>query len=203
MWDMAPSPSPELSAVDIELLFDLAEGVLATALAGGHPELPEVDTLPAALQEPTCVFVTLMVRGELNGCIGTIDADEPLGLAVPRLALSAAFADYRLPSLRATDFGDATIEVALLSPLEPMETRSRQDLVEQLHPGEDGVVIRAGRRQGLFLPKVWDQLPDPDDFLDHLWHKAGLVPRSWAPGTEALRFTARTYARRTRHAVGS
>lgn len=194
---MAPSYSPEhLADDDVELLLDLADTTLARALVGDRPPLPTLETLPAALHERRGAFVTLKVGGELNGCIGTIDGDEPLGHAIPRLALSAAFADYRLPALRPSDYRDLLIEVSLLSPLTPIDARSRDELRATLEPGDDGVVVKSGSRQALFLPAVWEQLPDPDDFLDHLWHKAGLAPRTWPPGTETFRFRARKHERR-------
>lgn len=193
---MAHSPSPEhLSDADATVLLDLADATLTRALVGDRPELPALHDLPQGLHQRQGAFVTLKVAGELNGCIGTLDGDEPLGHAVPRLALSAAFADHRLPPLRPADYDRLTIEVSLLSPLEPIAAFSREDLLTELRPGQDGVVVKANRRQGLFLPAVWEQLPDPEDFLDHLWHKAGLPPRTWPSGTQTYRFTARKLER--------
>jgi AmmeMemoRadiSam system protein A len=134
------------------------------------------------------------VDGRLNGCIGSIEAREPLGHAAPRLALSAAFADPRLPALRAADLPHLGIEVSLLSSLEPMSVASRAELRAEIRPGVDGILIEAGERAGVFLPKVWEDLPDPDEFLDRLWYKAGLVPPTWYPGMTACRFTATVHA---------
>ena len=194
---MDPSHSPEpLRDADAEVLLDLADTTIATALAGDRPALPPLHALPAALQQPGGVFVTLTVAGELNGCIGTIDGDEPLGHSVPRLALSAAFDDHRLPPLRPADYSRLDIELSLLSRQTPIDVDSRAALLAELRPGHDGVVISAGPRQGLFLPSVWEKLPDPDDFLDHLWLKAGLPPRTWLPDMRASRFTTQRHERR-------
>lgn len=194
---MGPLPSPEPLADDeVELLLDIADKALVTALVGDRPALPALDTLPQSLHARTGAFVTLKVGGELNGCIGTLDGDEPLGHAVHRLALSAAFADYRLPPLRPTDYRDLTIELSLLSPLTPIDASTRGQLLDELEPGHDGIVVKTGSRQGLFLPSVWEQLPDAEDFLDHLWRKAGLAPRTWPPGLETFRFRARKHERR-------
>lgn len=193
---MAPSPSTELrlTADDAAVLLELVETTIVEAVAGRRPTLPALTRLPATLHEPTGCFVTLTVAGRLNGCIGSIEPREPLGHAAPRLALSAAFADPRLPALRAADLPHLGIEVSLLSPLEPMAATSRAELRAEVRPGVDGVLIEAGERSGLFLPTVWEQLPDPDEFLDRLWHKAGLVPPTWHPGMAASRFTARVHA---------
>ena len=202
---MAPSPSPEpLDRADLDALFEIAESTITDALAGVTVVLPEPGELSPVLQASTGTFVTLTVDSELNGCIGTIEgAGEPLGHAVARLAFQSAFADPRLPALERSEYSRLTIEISLLSPLSPIPVRSWQALVDELRPSHDGVVIRAQRRQGVFLPSVWDKLPDPAEFLDQLYLKAGLRPRSWPRDTEALRFTASHYERPTtkRHAA--
>jgi AmmeMemoRadiSam system protein A len=199
---MAPSPSPEtapyapVEATEVELLLDLAESTIATALAGDRPVVPTLDELPAGLRAAQGAFVTLTVAGRLNGCIGAIDGDEPLGHAVPRLALSAAFADPRLPPLRPADQSRLTIELSMLSEPMPMGVDSRAELLATLRPGHDGMIVAAGERRGLFLPAVWEQIPDPEDFVDHLWLKAGMRPRTWPPGIQTLRFSTQRHTRR-------
>ena len=178
------------------MLLDLADDAVVDGLRGLPPRVPDVAVLPPALRERRGVFVTLTVDGELNGCIGTIEATEPLGVAVGRLARSAAFSDHRLPSLQAEDYTALTIEVSLLSPLEPIDAASRRELLDQLRAGVDGLVIDTGHRQGVFLPAVWEKLPDPDVFFDHLLRKAGLTPGSWPAGLRASRFTAEKLTRR-------
>ena len=193
---MAPSPSPELiSPREGDLLLDLAEAALDRALSGDHPELPALADLPPGLRRSGDAFVTLHVAGELNGCIGALDTSEPLGHAVVRLTLAAAFADPRLPVLRPGDRTHLAIEVSLLSPRSPIPARSLDELAAALHPGRDGVVVRAGRRRGLFLPDVWDQLPDRHAFLARLWHKAGLRPGTWPNGLVASRFHTQRHER--------
>jgi AmmeMemoRadiSam system protein A len=195
---MGRSQSTEtpIAVDDAEILLDIAELTVATALFGGRPTLPPLEHLPRSLQARVGAFVTLTVAGELNGCIGNVEGIEPIGYAVARLALSAAFGDPRLPALRPVDYPQLTIELSLLSGLSVIAAGSRGDLLRALRPHEDGVVVTAGPRQGLFLPSVWEQLPSPDDFLDHLWIKAGLTPRTWPTDLRAFRFTAERYRRR-------
>lgn len=191
---MGPSRSPEQLAHDeLDALIDIADRALRLALAGGTAAPAPVDELPPALGSLRGAFVTLTVAGSLNGCIGTIDGREPLAHAVARLAVAAAFDDPRLPALRAHEYAQLSIEVSVLSPLEPVAASDRAELVAQLRPHVDGAVIRAGYRSGLFLPSVWEQLPDPDDFLDHLWRKAGLPPWVWPEVVE--RFTTQHRSR--------
>lgn len=195
---MGRSQSPETpNAVDdAELLLDIAELTVATALIGRRPTLPPLGHLPTSLRAPVGAFVTLTVAGELNGCIGNVEGIEPIGHAVARLALSAAFDDPRLPVLQPADFPNLTIELSLLSELSTIVAESRADLLAALRPHHDGVVVTAGPRQALFLPTVWEQLPRCDDFLDHLWIKAGLTPRTWPTDLRAFRFTTQSYRRR-------
>jgi AmmeMemoRadiSam system protein A len=194
---MAPSPSADGRLHDAEaaLLLDLAHAAIIDGLRRRPAVVPDLADLPPALREPRRVFVTLLVDGRLNGCIGSIDGDEPLGQAVGRLARSAAFADWRLPALRPGDYGSLLIEVSLLSPLEPVTATTRAELLDQLRPGDDGLVVEAGPRRGVFLPVVWEKVPDPDDFLDHLLDKAGIRPRTWPQNIEAWRFTVEKLSR--------
>jgi AmmeMemoRadiSam system protein A len=194
---MAPSLSADtqVGPGEAEVLLDIAEDAIVDGLHDRPPAAPPVSALPRSLQEPRGIFVTLTVGGKLNGCIGTITGTEPLGHGVARHAWSAAFADPRLPSLRRDDYERLRIELSLLSPLSPVSAASRVDLLATLRPGLEGLVIAAGARQAVFLPSVWEQLPDPDDFLDHLQAKAGMPPRWWPPGMRGYRFTAQKFAR--------
>ncbi len=189
---MAPSPSTDraLGATEAGLLLDIADQAIVVGLLGRPPFVPDPDGLPPALNTRSGAFVTLTVEGALNGCIGSIEGGEPLGVSVAHHAWAAAFADPRLPALRPADYAHLVIEVSILSPLTRLAVRSRRDLLARLRAGVDGLVIAAGRRRAVFLPAVWDSLADPVDFLDHLYLKAGLAPGTWPVGMEAFRFTA-------------
>lgn len=195
---MAPSRSADraLSVEERDLLLDIADAAIVDGLRGRRPSAPALALVPEALRDPSGVFVTLNVDGLLNGCIGNIDGVEPLAHGAARHAWAAAFTDPRLPALRPHDYDRLLIEVSVLSPLTPIPATSWPDVHEQLETGTDGLVVAAGSRQGVFLPAVWDQLPDRDAFLDHLWLKAGLRPRDWPVGTRAWRFGATKFARR-------
>ncbi len=197
---MEPSPSPEpappLADAEVDALFGLADLGVRAGLAGQpHPEVDPAALL-AALRRPSGAFVTLEVAGQLNGCIGTIEPVEPLGVAAPRLAWAAAFADPRLPELTAADYPALEIKVSVIGPLEPVPAPSEAELAAALRPGVDGLVIRGGAARATFLPAVWQKLPGPLDFLRHLEAKAGLRPGSWPPGMSAWRYVSAEYRRR-------
>ena len=196
---MAPLPSAEasLGPSDAECLLDIANAAILDGLAGQPPAAPPLTALAPALRERRGVFATLTVNGALNGCIGTVRGVEALGHGTARHAWSAAYADPRLPRLRHADYPRLTIEVSVLSLLAPIAARSRRELLDQLRPGADGLVIAADGHGGVFLPSVWEQLPDRSAFLDHLLVKAGLAPRYWPPEMRAWRFTAEKFVRRS------
>lgn len=195
---MEPSRSPEIRLTPSEAatLLDVADTAILAGLSGRSPLPVAMDVLPERLRQTLGSFVTLMVADRLNGCIGHVEGVEPLARDVAHLAWSAAFDDPRLPPLERSDRRTLIIEISLLSPLTPIAAESYQDLLEQLEQGRDGVVVRAGRSQGLFLPSVWEQLPDGHEFLHHLFRKAGLAPGTWPDGVEARRFVAMKYRRR-------
>ncbi|HET9444163.1 MAG TPA: AmmeMemoRadiSam system protein A [Acidimicrobiales bacterium] len=197
---MAPSPSPDpppgrLTLEEAGLLVDVADAAIVDGLLGRPPAPPAMPSLPPALRRPVGAFVTLTVDGGLNGCIGSVTGREALAAAVARHAWTAAFADPRLPVLRRHDHPRLGIGVSVLSPLTPVPTGSREDLLANLRPGVDGLVLAARRHQGVFLPAVWEKLPDPEVFLDHLLAKSGLRPGTWPGDVQASRFTVDTFTR--------
>jgi uncharacterized protein len=178
------------------MLLDIAEQAIVEGLRNLRPTVPVPAHLPNELRRAVGTFVTLNVRGQLNGCIGSIETDDAVAVSVARHAWSAAFRDPRLPALRWVDYDHLDIEVSLLSPLSPILASTRDDLLDVLEPGVDGLLIASGSRRAVFLPSVWEQLPTPEAFLRHLFHKAGLDPATWPDDLRAFGFTAEKYGRR-------
>ena len=146
-------------------------------LDGTEQDIPGLDD--PVFQEKHGTFVTLKINGRLRGCIGTIVAREPLIEGVKRNALNAAFNDFRFRPLQEQELDKINIEVSILSDPQPLVYRDSDDLVDKLRPGTDGVILTIGRNSATFLPQVWEQLPEPDKFLDHLCVKAGLSSDAW------------------------
>jgi len=142
----------------------------------------------SALDLPGASFVTLTQAGNLRGCIGTLEAWRPLAIDIAENALAAAFRDPRFAPLRAAEFPATRIEVSLLSAPEPWPVENEEDACRRLRPHVDGVILAAGERRATFLPQVWDDLPDPHDFLRHLKYKAGLPPEGWSPDIQLQRY---------------
>lgn len=150
------------------------------------PPLPAPDH--PALANLGATFVTLTQAGQLRGCIGTLEAWRPLAVDVAENALAAAFRDPRFAPLSAAEFPAIRVEVSLLSAPEAWPVDGEEDACRRLRPQVDGVVLSAGERRATFLPQVWEDLPDPHDFLSHLKRKAGLPAEGWNDGIRLQRY---------------
>jgi AmmeMemoRadiSam system protein B/AmmeMemoRadiSam system protein A len=201
----APKPPPQppaASADDFEArtksllarfgttLLDLAAASIRYGLKAGKPIRADIDTFPADLRAPGASFVTLKKRGQLRGCIGSPQAHRPLVEDVAVNAFSAAFKDPRFPALTAAETDGLDLSISVLSPASAMAIADEADLLAQLRPGVDGLIIHDGGRRALFLPSVWEQLPDPKTFLAHLKRKARMAPDHWSATFAAERFIA-------------
>lgn len=177
----------------IELL-RLARGSIEHGLAQGEPLPVRCEHLPAALAELRATFTTVRLAGELRGCCGTLEATRPLAADVAHSAFRAAFHDPRFAPVAADELGGVRLEVAVLSPPEPLPAADEAELLDRLRPGTDGLIIREGGRRATFLPKVWESLPDPGGFLAQLKQKCGLPGDYWSERLVFERYTAISYA---------
>ena len=154
----------------------------------GRATLERPDEAPW-LDELAATFVTLEQRGELRGCIGSIQPVRSLYEDVTANARYAAFRDPRFAPLRAEELDITDIEVSLLSPTRPLEVASEQELLQKLETNVHGLVLRLGHRQATFLPSVWEMLPTPREFVTQLKRKAGIAPSEWSDEMEVLVYT--------------
>ncbi len=170
-------------------LVALARTALETYTRSGL-RIDEPQGLAPILNAPGGAFVTLKRAGRLRGCIGSPTAWRPLVTDVIDNAIKAGHQDPRFPPLTAAELEGLEISVAVLTPHEAMHFTGEADLLRQLRPHIDGLIIKDGAASALFLPAVWEMVPDPADFLRELKHKAGLTPHHWSPHFQAWRFQA-------------
>jgi AmmeMemoRadiSam system protein A len=132
--------------------------------------------LPALpwLQQAGATFITLKKDGTLRGCIGSLQATRPLGIDVIENALGAAFRDPRFKPLTADEWAKCEVEISLLTPPKPLRFADEADLLAQIKPGEDGLILECDGRRATFLPQVWEDIPEVRVFLRTLARKAGL-----------------------------
>ena len=170
---------------------DLGRTLLTIARSAIGAELGlrlSADASHAALAQPAATFVTLKLDDELRGCIGSLKPMRPLAVDVRENAIAAAFRDPRFPPLAVVEFEATSVEVSLLSADERVEVRDEEDLLAQLRPGVDGLVIEYGHHRATFLPQVWESLPAARDFLAALKRKAGLPADFWNPRVNVSRY---------------
>ncbi len=178
---MAPLSSIEQGRDVRTRLLAIARQAIEYRLRGERRGLPALEHLPASLRTRAAVFVTLTRNKQLRGCIGSLQAADALANAVAEAAVGAAFRDPRFSPLQADELEYIAIEISVLSPLKPLVAASRDELLQELRPGLDGLLLEHddGNR-ATFLPKVWQQLPTPELFLEHLLAKAGLPKEYWS-----------------------
>lgn len=171
------------------LLLQIARSAISNKL-GQAVALPEPSSQAAdVLQAAGASFVTLNQQGQLRGCIGSLQAHRPLMVDVQANAIAAALHDPRFAPLRLVELEITTVEVSVLSAMQPMPFSSEADALAQLRPGVDGVVFEFGRYRSTFLPQVWEHFAQPRDFLAMLKRKAGLPDDFWTDEVSLLRYT--------------
>lgn len=168
-----------LSAQEKAILLRLARQAIEDAVLGRPFSPLDLHSMPEAICKPGASFVTLTIHGELRGCIGALEAYQPLVEDVREHAVGAALHDYRFPPLAEDELKRLEIEISRLTPPQPLRYTTPQELLECLRPGVDGVILREGMHRATFLPQVWEKLPDPADFLSHLCAKMGDSPNTW------------------------
>jgi AmmeMemoRadiSam system protein A len=187
-----------LSSDDCRVLLELARRAISSAVI--EKRILDFSPYPTALAQPAGAFVTLHRDGRLRGCVGQVEASDPLGDAVARAAINAALHDSRFPAVEADEVKSLEIEISVLSPPESMAP-------ETILPGRHGLLIVKGEHRGLLLPQVaagrrWSS----QRFLEETCAKAGLPRDAWRdPATRVFAFTAEVFSDsslRVGHSVG-
>lgn len=170
-------------------LLSIARGALAEKLLGVEPPVAE----GAWLKKPGAAFVTLRTRNRLRGCIGTVIPYRSLIDDVRLNAVAAATRDGRFSPLQRRELELTSIEVSEISPLERIQCATEGELLQQIQPDRDGLVMESDSGRGTFLPSVWKSIPDPTDFLRQLKIKAGMAPQCWPSDLKVWRYSARQW----------
>jgi AmmeMemoRadiSam system protein A len=168
-----------LNQAEQETLIKIAREALDKSVHG--KPLPEIQlsALPLSLQEDGASFVTLTIAERLRGCIGTLQAYQPLAEDVHEHAVAAALQDPRFPKVTPGELPKIVIEVSVLSPKTPLSYEGPEDLLRKIRPGIDGVVLQDRFRKATFLPQVWKKISDPAPFLTQLCMKMGASGDLW------------------------
>lgn len=180
---------PKFSAIEQKTLLSVARDSIEYGLQGNMMKTIDITNYSPRLQENGASFVTLKVKDQLRGCIGSLEAYRPLVADVAYNAYAAAFKDPRFYPLTDFEFPDLHLHISVLNKPESMTFDSEEDLLRQLRPNIDGLILTEGTHRGTFLPSVWETGLDAETFFKHLKLKAGLPENYWSNTLKVERYT--------------
>lgn len=169
---------PIMNPKNKKWLLDLAKKAIETKLTSKELMLDSAD-VPKEFKTKKACFVTLKYSNRLRGCVGNLLPTQPLYQDVIKNARAAAFADYRFKPLTVDELKQIQIEISILEKPQQFQYYEPEELLNFLAVNKPGVIIRKASRQATFLPQVWEELKDPQEFLEHLCLKAGLFFNEW------------------------
>ena len=174
-----PMTLPKLARFHLDRVLKGESGIIAERLMQAS----------AKLAEKGACFVTLTKKGQLRGCIGSLEAHRSLASDLLENSVAAAMRDPRFPPVSAAELPELHIGISLLTPAKPFPYNDGNDLLRRLQPNVHGVILSKGGKRSTFLPQVWEQLPDPRTFLEHLCQKAGLNRDCWQDKPDIFVYT--------------
>jgi MEMO1 family protein len=193
-YSMEYAETARISDADRKVLLDATKQALEYGVKNGRA--PSVDYGPGVSKSLTAMrasFVSLKIAGRLRGCIGTVIAHQPLLPDVVANAYKAGFGDPRFGPLTMEELAELDIEISLLSFPRIMRFNDEADLVSQVRPDKDGLILQDQGRRGLFLPSVWEGIPKAEDFIGHLKRKAGFDTDHWSDDLRVFKYTTETF----------
>lgn len=182
----------KLCPKDWQTLLTVARHAIKYGLAYNKVPSLELEKYSDALRQPGASFITLKESNVLRGCIGTLEAYQPLVQDVAEHAFGAAFRDPRFAPINHIEEPVVHISISVLSSSEVMNFESEENLLSQLEVGTDGLILEYQNHKGTFLPSVWEQLPDKQEFLNHLKKKASLSADFWSDEIKVSRYFTQT-----------
>ena len=180
--------SIKLSKSEQQTCLQVARESIKLGLEEGKALRVNAEDYSQTLQQQLASFVTLHLDEKLRGCIGALQAYQPLISDISEHAYAAAFQDPRFTPLTKEEYKKLNIEISVLGTPEQMSFESEEDLLQQIRPGVDGLIIEYGYNRGTFLPSVWEQLPDKIEFFNHLKLKANLAKNWWDDAVKVSRY---------------
>jgi AmmeMemoRadiSam system protein A len=188
-----PKPTPLINPEQRRQLLALALASIRHGLSSGEPLTVRAEQYAPPLRQHRASFVTLNKEGQLRGCIGHLEAWQSLVEDVAQNAWAAAFRDPRFSPLTSQELERLQIHISVLTPAQPLQFTSEHDLLTQIRPQVDGLILRDGNARGTFLPSVWDALPRVEDFWQHLKQKAGLPANHWSNTLTVQRYETESF----------
>ncbi|MEA3303092.1 MAG: AmmeMemoRadiSam system protein A [Pseudomonadota bacterium] len=194
MVEMNSETEKELTPHQQQQLLQVARESIEYGLGHRHTMPIDADAYDEQLLQQGGSFVTLHKKAALRGCIGTLQPYQPLVKDVAEHARAAAFSDPRFPPVGADELADIVISVSVLGDPDAIGFSDEDDLISQLRPSQDGLILEEGGARGTFLPSVWESLPQPRPFLQQLKRKAGLPLDYWSDSLRFSRYTTQSFS---------
>ena len=191
--NLRPANHDELSLAWRQRLLQVAREAVLHPLTSQEKYHIELSHFPERFRETRATFVTLNTDNQLRGCIGSLIAHQPLVADVAANAQSAAFKDPRFKAVILSEYQDIDFHISVLSVPEKLNITSRKELIRDLRPGIDGLILEENGRKATYLPSVWQQLPNPENFVAELRLKAGLTANDWSMDTTVHRYTTEEF----------
>jgi hypothetical protein len=182
-----------LDKIQKKQLHEIALHSIEYGLNNNRPLKIQASDYDKDLQIKRATFVTLHKNEQLRGCIGILEPLRPLVADIAHNAFAAAFSDSRFPPVSPDELSQLKIHISILGTPEEILFDSENDLLSQLQPGIDGLILQEGSLKGTFLPSVWESLPEKHDFLNHLKAKTGLPANYWSDNIKVQRYTVEDF----------
>ncbi|MFA7243880.1 MAG: AmmeMemoRadiSam system protein A [Patescibacteria group bacterium] len=163
-----------------QFLLKIARKSLENYFRGKGKLKVDESNAPAETNKLGATFVTLTKDGELRGCIGSLIAKKKIYEDVINNSLNAAFSDHRFPQLAESELNEIKIEISVLGEAKHMQIKSPKTFLEEIERNKPGLILQVGMNQATYLPQVWEDLPEPNEFMSTLSQKAGLLADAWA-----------------------
>ena len=176
-----------------QILHDIAYHSIKLSLDNDAPLKINLSDYDEELQKNAATFVTLKIDDALRGCIGILEPLRPLIEDVAHNAHAAAFNDSRFSPLESKELENLSIHISVLNTPTAMIFDSEEDLIEQLQPGKDGIILEENTSRATFLPSVWESINSKKEFLQHLKQKAGLPIDYWSNSLKVKRYSVESF----------
>lgn len=156
--------------------------------------IPKFEDADPLFREKRGAFVTIHNKGNLRGCIGMIEAREPLADTIIEMSIEASRNDPRFMPVEPGEIKDLDIEISVLTP------KRRIKSIDEIELGKHGVIVKRGFAGGVYLPQVavetgWSK----EKFMESLCSgKAGLPADAYKdPKTEIYVFEAEVFGEKS------
>ena len=194
-WAMYPPQSQVFNDKQRGELLRVARGAAKSYLRRNAHATLNVGSFGPALQSHMASFVTLTHKGRLRGCIGSLQAHQPLVQDVAQNVVKSAVNDRRFTPLTHPDqMDELDIKIAVLTRPHRVKFNSKDELLAAMMPHVSGMIVQDQGHRGTFLPMVWDSLPTPEQFWNGLLVKAGLPKGHWSDTIKVWHFYAESFA---------